>query len=242
MKFGFYYLVFAGIILIRYFLVAGGTYLFLYSFGNQFLIKHKPSLQLPLVSWKSIKHDIKLSLLATATLAFCAALLMVSYDFGLTQLYASWNQYGLWYLGLSFVGILILQDTCFYFIHRLFHHPLLFKHLHSGHHYSTTPTPWTSLALDPPEALVQGIFLLIVVLIVPLHFMVLAFLLLTMTFWAVVNHLGFALFDPSLARHWLGKWFIGSTYHSIHHRKYTVNYGLYFTFWDRLLDTYDANN
>ncbi len=29
MKFGFYYLVFSGIILVRYFLVAGGTYLLL---------------------------------------------------------------------------------------------------------------------------------------------------------------------------------------------------------------------
>ena len=66
-------------------------------------------------------------------------------------------------------------------------------------------------------------------------------LLLTMTLWAVLNHLGFELFDSSLASHWLGKWFIGSTYHSIHHRKYTVHYGLYFTFWDRLLDTKDSN-
>ena len=241
MKFGFYWLVFSGIILVRYFLVAGGTYLFFYSFRNQFLIKHQPSLQLPHVSRKSIKHDIQLSLLATAILAFCAAGVMLGYDSGVTRLYTSWNHYGLWYLGLSFIGILILQDTCFYFIHRLFHHPLLFKHLHCGHHYSTQPTPWTSFALDPPEALVQGLFLIVVVFIVPLHFMVLASLLLTMTFWAVVNHLGFELFDSSLARHWLGKWFIGSTYHSIHHRKYTVHYGLYFTFWDRLLNTYDSN-
>ena len=241
MKFGFYWLVFSGIILVRYFLVAGGTYLFFYSWENQFLIKHKPRLQLPLVSWKSIKHDLRLSVLATVVLAFCAAWVMVSYDLGVTRLYTGWNHYGLWYLGVSFVSILLLQDTCFYFIHRLFHHPLLFKHLHSGHHYSTKPTPWTSFALDPPEAMIQGLFLLVVVFIIPLHFLVLASLLLTMTLWAVLNHLGFELFDSSLASHWLGKWFIGSTYHSIHHRKYTVHYGLYFTFWDRLLNTYDSN-
>ncbi len=239
MKFGLYWLVFSGIILVRYFLVAGGTYLFFYSFWNQFLIKHQSVLQLP--SWQSIKQDIQLSVLATVVLAFCAALIMVSYDLGATRLYTSLNQYGLWYLGVSFIGILMLQDTCFYFIHRLFHHPLLFKHLHSGHHYSTKPTPWTSFALDPPEALIQGLFLIIIVLIVPLHFMVLASLLLTMTFWSVLNHLGFELCDSSLAHHWLGKWFIGATYHSIHHRKYTVHYGLYFTFWDRLLDTKDSH-
>ncbi|MGB5631188.1 MAG: sterol desaturase family protein [Waterburya sp.] len=241
MKFGFYWLIFSGIILVRYFLVAGGTYLFFYSFGNQFLINHKPPLNLPISSWKSIKHDIRLSLLATVILAGCAASVMVSYNLGATRLYTSLNHYGLWYLGVSFISILIIQDTCFYFIHRLFHHPLLFKHLHSGHHYSIKPTPWTSFALDPPEALLQGLVLIIIVFIIPLHFMVLAALLLTMTFWAVLNHLGFELFDSSLASHWLVKWFIGSTYHSIHHRKYTVHYGLYFTFWDRLFNTYDSN-
>ena len=241
MKFEIYWLVFSGIILVRYFLAVGATYLLFYLFGNQSLIKYEQYLQLPLVNWKSIKQDIQLSLLATVILAFCAASVMFSYDLGVTRLYTSLNQYGLWYLFFSFVGILILQDTFFYFIHRLFHHPSLFKHLHSGHHNSTYPTPWTSFALDPAEALLQGLFLLVVVFILPLHFMVLASLLLTMTFWAVLNHLGFEPFNSSLAHHWLGRWFISSTYHSIHHRKYTVHYGLYFTFWDRLLGTYDSN-
>lgn len=241
MKFCFYWFAFSGIILVRYFLVAGATYFWFYLLRNQSLLNSKFCFQSPFLSWQSIKQDVRLSGLATVILAFCAAAVMVSYDLGVTRLYASWNQYGLWYLGLSFVGILILQDTCFYFIHRLFHHPLLFKYLHSGHHYSSRPTPWTSFALDPPEAFLQGLFLLVIVFILPLHFIVLALLLLTMTFWAVLNHLGFELFNSSFAHHWLGKWFIGSTYHAIHHRKYTVHYGLYFTFWDRLLGTYDSN-
>ncbi len=239
MKFALYWLVFAGIILVRYFLIAGGTYFFFYSLETQFSIKHKSRLHLP--SWKSIKQDIQLSVLATVVLAFCATSIMFSYDLGVTRMYSIWSQDGLWYLGLSFVGILFLQDTCFYFIHRLFHHPLLFKHFHSGHHYSTKPTPWTSFALDPAEALIQGLFFVIVVFFIPLHFMVLVSLLLTMTFWAVLNHLGFELFDSSFPRHWLGKWFIASTFHSIHHHKYSMHYGLYFTFWDRLLGTYNSN-
>ncbi|MDY6938647.1 MAG: sterol desaturase family protein [Cyanobacteriota bacterium] len=179
-------------------------------------------------------------MLATVILAFCAAVVMVSYNLGETRLYVSFDRYGIGYLGLSFIGILILQDTCFYFIHRLLHHPLLFKHFHSDHHYSKMPTPWTSFALDLPEALLQGLFFLAVVFIFPIHLLVLASWLLVMTFWAVFNHLGFELFSASLARHWLGKWFVGSTYHSIHHQKFRVHYGLYFTVWDRLLDTYDG--
>jgi sterol desaturase/sphingolipid hydroxylase (fatty acid hydroxylase superfamily) len=39
----------------------------------------------------------------------------------------------------------------------------------------------------------------------------------------------------------LGRWFIGPAHHSVHHRKYTVHYGLYFTFWDKLLGTQDPD-
>ncbi|MBE9118720.1 sterol desaturase family protein [Lusitaniella coriacea LEGE 07157] len=239
MNFWLYWLFFSIVILIRYFLVAGGTYLFFYSSLNRFTIKRNTFLELS--NWRFIKKDIKLSIAATVILAFCSAVVMFGYDLGITKLYASLDRYGIWYLGLSFVGILVLQDTCFYFIHRVFHHPVLFRWLHLGHHRSTEPTPWTSFALDPPEALMQGLFLMVVVFVIPLHFMVLVALLLTMTIWAVLNHLGFELFDSSFARHWFGKWFVGSTYHAIHHRKYKMNYGLYFTFWDRFLDTYDFN-
>jgi sterol desaturase/sphingolipid hydroxylase (fatty acid hydroxylase superfamily) len=62
-----------------------------------------------------------------------------------------------------------------------------------------------------------------------------------MTVWSVWNHLGFEIFLSSFPHHWLRKWLIGSTHHAIHHRQYTVHYGLYFTFWDKLLGTQDPN-
>ncbi|MGF1542564.1 MAG: sterol desaturase family protein, partial [Pleurocapsa sp.] len=39
----------------------------------------------------------------------------------------------------------------------------MFEWLHRGHHQSKHPTPWTSLALDFPEALLQGLFMIAVV-------------------------------------------------------------------------------
>jgi sterol desaturase/sphingolipid hydroxylase (fatty acid hydroxylase superfamily) len=35
----------------------------------------------------------------------------------------------------------------------------------------------------------------------------------------------------------VGKWFIGATHHARHHKQYRYNFGLYFTFWDRLTNT-----
>ena len=242
MKLWLYYLfAFFGIILVRYFIVAGGTYWFFYSFQYGSLAQ-ADKCKSP--NHQAIKKDIILSLITTVPLAICSALVMTSYDFGATQLYSTISDKpngmdslrGIIYLIVSFIGVILLQDTCFYFFHRAFHHPALYNWLHRGHHRSKHPTPWTSFALDFPEALIQGLFLVAVVFIIPLHIYVLALLLITMTVWALVNHLGFELF-PSFPHHWLGKWFISSDHHSLHHRNYTRHYGLYFTFWDRLLGT-----
>jgi sterol desaturase/sphingolipid hydroxylase (fatty acid hydroxylase superfamily) len=238
-SFLFYWFVLFGLILVRYFFIAGGAYWLFYSVvENSFLkksLRNKPPLGL------SIFRDVKLSVLAAVLFALGATFVMTEYDWGLTLLYSDLHQYGLWYLAVSFVSVLLLQDTYFYFLHRLFHNPLLFRWVHYGHHRSGDPTPWTSFAFDLPEAFIQAIFFVGIVFIIPLHFITLIAILMTMTLWAVWNHLGFELFPSSFPHHWLGKWFIGSTHHSIHHRKYTVHYGLYFTFWDKLLGTQDPN-
>jgi sterol desaturase/sphingolipid hydroxylase (fatty acid hydroxylase superfamily) len=238
-KLGYYWLAFFGIILARYFLIAGGTYWFFYSgLGKPYI---KKNLRSSPPKRKSMRQDIQLAILSAVFFSLCAALILSGYDSGLTLLYSSFNQYGLWYIAFSFVAILILQDGYFYLIHRTFHHPLLFKWLHHGHHRSGDPTPWTSFAFDLPEAILQGLFFIGIVFLIPLHFITLIALLMTMTVWAVVTHLGFDPFPRSLIRDWLGKWLIGPTHHSIHHRKYRVHYGLYFTFWDKLLGTHDPS-
>lgn len=237
-SFGFYGIVLFGIILVRYFLVAGGMYLFFYTpFRQSF---SEPDLRQP-PDKKLIQSDIKLSVLSAAVFAIASALILSSYSLGITQLYSDPRQYGLWYLGISYILVLILQDAYFYFTHRLFHHPALFQWVHQGHHRSRHPTPWTSFAFDPIEAIVSSLFLISIVFILPLHFVTVIAVLTTMTVWAVINHLGIDRLPLSFPHHWLGKWFIGPDHHSIHHLKYNRHYGLYFTFWDKLLNTEDPN-
>nr|WP_038027217.1 sterol desaturase family protein [Synechococcus sp. PCC 7336] len=238
-SFGFYGIAFFGIILLRYFLAAGGTYLFFYSPFSQAFINCNRQHRVP--SWQSIQRDIKLSVLSAGVFALAAAIVMSGYSWGITRLYSHSQQYGLWYLGVSYGSVLLLQDAYFYFTHRLFHHPSLFSWLHRGHHRSRYPTPWTSFAFDPLEAIVQSLFFIGIVFIVPLHFITFIAALTTMTVWAVLNHLGIDRLPLSFPHHWLGKWFIGPAHHSVHHLKYNVHYGLYFTFWDKLLGTQDSN-
>jgi sterol desaturase/sphingolipid hydroxylase (fatty acid hydroxylase superfamily) len=239
-SFWLYWFILSGAILGRYFLIAGGAHLVFYAWlGKSAVMRGKPSEQRLL--WRSIHRDVKLSILSAVIFALCAAFILSAYDLGLTRLYRNPQEYGLWYLGFSFVAVLILQDTYFYFTHRLFHHPAIFKRLHQGHHRSTHPTPWTSFAFDPPEALIQAFFLVVIVLIMPLHFATLVAVLTTMTLWSVLNHLGFERSSSSAIAAWLGRSLIGPKHHLIHHRQYKVHYGLYFTFWDKLLGTQDPN-
>ena len=229
----YYLCTFFAIILVRYFLVAGSAY---------WLARHltpksfEETAAKKFARHKLIKKDILLSVAAATATAICAAIIMTVYDSGATRIYSSTDEYGIWYLLGSFIAVILLQDASYYFFHRGFHHPLVYNWLHRGHHRSKNPTPWTSFALDFPEALIQGLFLVAIVLLIPIHIGILGLWLMTMTIWSLVNHLGFELF-PRFPDLWLGKWLISSDHHSLHHRQYTRHFGLYFTFWDRLLGT-----
>ncbi|MGJ3245796.1 MAG: sterol desaturase family protein [Elainellaceae cyanobacterium] len=236
---GFYWIAFFWIILGRYFLIAGGIHWLIYSALRHHVIRRRLRLKPP--TRKSIQNDIELSISSTVLFAICSAVVMLAYHHGSTRLYTDIHTYGLRYVGISFVAVLFLQDTYFYFIHRALHHPMVFKWLHQGHHHSGVPTPWTSFAFDPVEALIQGLFFVGLVVIVPLHFITLIAVLMTMTLWAVITHLGIRLFPALPLCRWCGWWLIGSHHHLIHHRKHTRHYGLYFTFWDRALGTHDPS-
>jgi sterol desaturase/sphingolipid hydroxylase (fatty acid hydroxylase superfamily) len=238
-SFEFYWFAFFGLILLRYFLIAGGIYALFYLFWKQSSLKR--ALRRSPLSLPVIRKDIRLSVFSASVFALGAAFIMWQYHLGNTRLYLDLHQYGRWYLAVSFVAVLILQDTYFYFVHRAFHHPLVFKWMHYGHHHSGDPSPWTSFAFDLPEAFVQALFFIIIVFALPLHFSTLIAVLLSMSIWSVWNHLGFEVFPASFSRHWLGKWLIGSTHHALHHRKYNLHFGLYFTFWDRIMGTQDPN-
>jgi Delta7-sterol 5-desaturase len=228
-SFEFYGFALFGIILARYFILAGGTHLFL-----ERIFAH-PTKTAP--NWDSIGHDIKLSVLSSIVFALSAAAILSAAQIGMTRLYSDIHQYPVWYLGVSYIVAIVCQDTYFYFLHRLFHHRLLFRWWHRGHHLSHPPTPWTSFAFDPLESIAQSLFLVGIVFVLPLHFITIVAILSTMTIWAVVNHLGIDKLPANFPHHWCSRWFTGPAHHAIHHRQYAAHYGLYFTFWDSYLGT-----
>lgn len=190
-------------------------------------------------------HDIALSLGSSWIFAFGGAVMIQADRLGLTRLIHE-PGFPWWLAPLEFVGVLLLQDTLFYGLHRLMHHRLCYRWLHQGHHHSRHPTGWTAFAFDAGEGLLQAGFLVGVVFLIPLQSATLLALLLTMSAWAVVNHLDPALQDgvPVSAPqdHQPGRWLIGPTHHGLHHLRPGHNFGLYFTFWDRFCGTAEPSS
>jgi sterol desaturase/sphingolipid hydroxylase (fatty acid hydroxylase superfamily) len=101
------------------------------------------------------------------------------------------------------------------------------------HHDSNITSPWTAFSFHPLEGLLQAFFLPLLLLLMPMHLYVLIIQLSFMTLSSVVNHLDIELYPKKFSEHFIGKWLIGATHHSLHHKQFKYNFGLYFTFWDK---------
>ncbi len=69
--------------------------------------------------------------------------------------YAPWLDFAENPWTLAFVALVvpIIHEFHFFCIHRLIHTPLLYKWVHSVHHNSVNPSPWSSLSMHPVEHL-----------------------------------------------------------------------------------------
>ncbi|XP_072040674.1 fatty acid hydroxylase domain-containing protein 2-like [Amphiura filiformis] len=116
---------------------------------------------------------------------------------------------------LELVIFLLFEEIGFYYSHRLFHHPRLYKHIHKRHHEWTAPIGITAIYAHPIEYIVANI--------IPAQIgpMLMGSHIATIWMWyvmvvssAVVAHCGYHLpFLPSPEAH------------DFHHLKFTNNYG-----------------
>jgi lathosterol oxidase len=168
----------------------------------------------------------------------------MNHDWELALTTHSFEFYGLAFLAIILLRYFLVAGGTYWFFYspfsKAFADPQLSRQPPSWR-IIRYPTPWTSFAFDPLEAIGQSLLLVGIVWFMPLHFITLIAVLTTMTIWAVLTHLGLDRLPALFPHHWLGQWVIGPAHHSIHHHKYTVHFGLYFTFWDRLLGTQDAD-
>lgn len=157
---------------------------------------------------------------------------------GYTQIYTDWSAFPLWYLPLSLLIYLFVQDSWFYWSHRAMHaSKRLFRLAHAVHHQSRPPTAWTAMSFHPVESISGAIVIPLLVFVVPIHLAMLGAVLAVATIMGVTNHMGWEVFPRRLVHSRLGGWVITASHHEKHHEDYRCNYGLYFRFWDRLCGT-----
>ncbi len=87
-----------------------------------------------------------------------------------------------------------VHDIWHYTLHRLCHEiPFLFKHVHKKHHSFSTPTPWSSDAFHPFDALVNISFLPLLVFAFPVHTIAIKIYVSFVVFINTLGHCGYEL-------------------------------------------------
>ena len=221
--------------ILRYVLLAGLAFLVFY-----ILLKNKKTFTKIQRSWpknKDYRREVFYSFMTFSIFAMVPLVLNNHYIKPHTTIYRDMHLHSIWYFILVFPVMLLMHDTYFYFTHRLMHHPKLFKFFHIIHHKSTNPSPWASFSFNPTEAVIESGIIYVFAFTIPVHIIHLFSFLIFMTLYNVYGHLGFELYPKGFNRHWLGKWFNTSVNHNMHHQYFNGNYGLYFTFWDRIMNT-----
>ncbi|QUL39462.1 sterol desaturase family protein [Erythrobacter sp. JK5] len=185
-----------------------------------------------------IGREIRWSLIAALIYGAPAGIVFWGWrHHGWTLMYTDPAAYPLWYLPVSVLVYLFLQDTWFYWTHRAMHTRALFKAMHAVHHQSRPPTAWTAMSFHPLESVTGAIVIPALVFVIPIHLAMIGVVLAVATVMGVTNHMGWEIFPRRIVHSPLGNWLITASHHERHHEEYRCNFGLYFRFWDRVCST-----
>lgn len=131
----------------------------------------------------------------------------------------SWADNWVWLAVLTLL-VPVIHEFHFFCIHRLIHTPLLYKWVHSVHHNSVNPSPWSSLSMHPIEHALY-FATMFYHLIIPSNPILALYQLHYAGFGAVPGHVGFDKVEitdeTALESH--------AYIHYLHHKYFEVNYG-----------------
>jgi Delta7-sterol 5-desaturase len=170
------------------------------------------------VSEKQIKRELRNSLYTPLDAVILAAFLLI----GCFQ-----NRSLPSFLGTALVAT-VWAEIWHYGSHRALHLKAL-HWIHAEHHASAVTTPFTAISFSLAEKLFFNVGLLVPLALLD-RFVGLNFYGIAVWYIAyiVINSFSHANFEvkPSRYTRWLGRVVTTTTYHSLHHARYTGNYGL----------------
>ncbi|MEH3114342.1 sterol desaturase family protein [Pedobacter terrae] len=220
---------------IRYFALAGIPFALFYLLMPDKLGKFK--IQQKLATKKDFIREVWHSMQSTLVFSIIAVGLVFTPLQQYTRIYTHINDFPIWYIAVALLLSLIIHDTYFYWMHRLLHHKKLFKLAHLVHHKSTNPSPWTSYSFHILEAITEGLVLVPIVMLIPMHPLTILLFTITGFIINVYGHLGYEIMPQSFRSTLAFEILNSSVHHNLHHSKFKGNYGLYFRIWDRVMGT-----
>jgi len=194
---------------------------------NHDMMKHPRFLK------NQVKLEIQHSLQAFPVMTLLTLPWFMAEVRGYSKLYDNVDEYGWGYFAFSALWFLLFTDFGIYWIHRLEHHKLCYKWLHKPHHKWIVPTPFASYAFHPLDGYLQSIPYHLFIYLFPLHRMLYLGLFGFVNMWTILIH-----DSDMITGHPLETIINGPAHHTLHHLYFTVNYGQYFTWADRMGNSY----
>lgn len=223
---------------IRYLIFAGGAFFVFYVLMREKWSHRRVQKKYP--DKAHLWYEFKYSMLNMIIFMITGLFVAILHENGYTMMYKDISEYGTGYFLFSIVVMIFLHDTYFYWGHRFMHLKKVYPVVHKVHHHSTNPSPWASFCFHPIEGFIEAGIVPLIVLIMPAHSLAIFVFVLFSTLLNVIGHLGFEMYFPGFTKNkWLW-WNNTSTHHNMHHKFFECNYGLYFNFWDRLMNTNHA--
>ncbi|MFZ6184456.1 sterol desaturase family protein [Nannocystis pusilla] len=219
-----------------YFALVGLTFLAVWRLGER-RFRGRRIQEKRRVDGKQLRHEVKHTLVTLLIGTIDALAITLLYQAGLTALSNDPAEWSWPALVLSFVGMIVFNDAWFYWWHRFLHRPGVFRYAHAVHHKSVDVSPFSSYSFHAIEAFILGAWSIPLLMFVPLYIPVLAALQIVGLVNNIVAHLGYEFMPRWFIRVPPLKWLTTSTYHNLHHTRFSGNYALFFRFWDRLLGT-----
>ncbi|KAI7779902.1 hypothetical protein LA080_000225 [Diaporthe eres] len=182
-----------------------------------------------------VAQEIKSSLSAVPVINILTLPWFLAEVRGKSLLYQNVADYGWSWLLISSVLYMAFNDIAIYWIHRLEHHPSVYKYIHKPHHKWIIPTPWAALAFHPLDGYVQSLPYHFFVFFCPMQRYLYMILFVAVQIWTILIHDG-----DMITGHWTEKFLNSPAHHTLHHMYFTVNYGQYFTWADTYFGSHRA--
>eukprot|EP01102_Stenamoeba_stenopodia_P010250 TRINITY_DN3074_c0_g1_i1.p1 TRINITY_DN3074_c0_g1~~TRINITY_DN3074_c0_g1_i1.p1 ORF type:complete len:312 (-),score=82.41 TRINITY_DN3074_c0_g1_i1:30-830(-) len=168
----------------------------------------------------------------------------VTQPLALYFLYPTWKKFGMRFddvmpdakeILVTFAVSIAINDTLFYWAHRILHTKWLYRHIHSQHHRFQISIGIASEFAHPVESILANTIPTILgPLLLGVHVTTFWIWLFVRIFETVEAHSGYD-FPCSPFSGWLPT--NGADRHDYHHSHNEANFGSFFTFWDWLMGT-----